>query len=419
MNTLLLATAVLLAAPHDSAPTALREYRVDYGHSIVEFSVGFAFTRVKGRFTNGNGTILYDEARPENSSVTMVIEAKSIDTGWPHRDEHLRTSDFFDVEKYPTIVFQSERLVRSGDGWTMLGKLTMHGVTRDVTMALRFPRAPSRSPESRWMVLNAEATTRVARADFGILGGSAFNSWFNTARQATVADSVDVAVEIEGFSPDAATQRSPRVQQYLDSTRVVGVQWMIDRIAEAKRTRPAAEAAAYLSGGDVVARGMLSTGRVAEAVALSRGLTELFPEATRAYAVHGLALAMSGDARGAARQYARMKEVFRPPVVDPNEKFPQVDDNWWYLDQLVRTALELGRARDAVPLARAIAEMYPGTARAHTTLGVALAAVGDSAAAAPAYATALVLDPRESGALEWRRRPPTVPPAVTRRARTR
>ena len=80
-----------------SAPPALREYTVDFGHSIVEFSIGFAFSRVKGRFTNAKGTILYDDANPANSSVTMVIEAKSIDTGWPHRDEHLRTDDFFDV----------------------------------------------------------------------------------------------------------------------------------------------------------------------------------------------------------------------------------------------------------------------------------------------------------------------------------
>src|SRR5262245_48920344 len=107
-----------------SAPHTLREYTVDFGHSIVEFSIPFAFSRVKGRFTNAKGTILYDEANPANSSVTMVIEAKSIDTGWPHRDEHLRTDDFFDVDKYPTIVFQSERVTRNGDGWVADGQLT-------------------------------------------------------------------------------------------------------------------------------------------------------------------------------------------------------------------------------------------------------------------------------------------------------
>ena len=68
------AFVLLAAGACPSAPPALREYRVDFGHSIVEFSIKFAFSRVKGRFTAANGTILYDEARPANSSITMVLE---------------------------------------------------------------------------------------------------------------------------------------------------------------------------------------------------------------------------------------------------------------------------------------------------------------------------------------------------------
>jgi hypothetical protein len=64
---------------------------------------------------------------------------------------------------------------------------------------------------------------------------------------------------------------------------------------------------------------------------------------------------------------AKAKEVFRAPVRDPNENFPQVDDTWWYLDQLAQTAIEWGYANKAVPLARAVAELYPETARAHVT----------------------------------------------------
>jgi polyisoprenoid-binding protein YceI len=378
---------------------------VDLGESIIEFSLGFAFTRVKGRFVEGNGTILYDEARPENSSVTMVIDANSIDTGSPLRDRHLRTSDFFDVEKFPTIAFESERLDRDGDHLVMRGKLTMHGITRDVTLPLRFPRgAPSRNPLSGWMLLNAETSIRLARADFGIFGGSTFNSWFNTARQATMADSVDVSIELEGYSLDAASHRTGRVQQFLDSSRTLGVQWFVDRLAEAKRTRPATQLAGYLAGGDLVARGMLTTGRMTDAMKLARALTDLFPQEPRVYGIYGMLLALSGDSRGATQQYARMKEVFRPPVVDTNEKIRLIDDNWWYLDQLVRMALELGRPADAVPLARAVAEMYATTARAHATLGLALAAAGDARGAAAAYAQALAVDPRESSAIEWRRR---------------
>jgi polyisoprenoid-binding protein YceI len=392
------------------APHALREYLVDYGHSIVEFSIPFAFSRVKGRFTAGKGVILYDEAEPTNSSVTMVIETKSIDTGWPHRDEHLRTDDFFDVEKYPTIVFQSSRLTRSGDGWNADGQLTMHGVTSPVSIAFRFPRSPSRSPDSGWMILNADGTLRLKRADFGILGGSTHNSWFDKARAATMADSVDISLEIEGYSADAVSQRPAAVDAALERIRTSGIQSQIDRLAEAKRTRPEAQAAGLIGGADLVTRGLIATGKIADAVKLSGAFAELFPTSTRAAAVHGLALSISGDRSGAAREYQRMRQIFKPPVVDPNEKFPQVDETWYQLDQLAWVTIAWGQAAHGVSLARTIAELYPGAARAHTTLGVLLAETGDTKGAEAAYAKALEVDPRETRALEWRRRLPTAGP---------
>jgi Flp pilus assembly protein TadD len=101
-----------------------------------------------------------------------------------------------------------------------------------------------------------------------------------------------------------------------------------------------------------------------------------------------------------------MKQIFQPPVPDPNEKFPQVDENWYYLDQLAQNAMEWGFRAQAVPLARTIADLYPAVARAHTTLGTILAANEDVKGAATAYARALEIDPRETRALEWRRRLP-------------
>jgi polyisoprenoid-binding protein YceI len=392
-----------LAAQPTQAPPALREYLVDFGHTIVEFSIGFAFSRIKGRFTSAKGAMLYDEARPQNSSITLVIDSKSIDTGWPHRDEHLRTSDFFDVEKYPTIVFESDRLTPNGNGWIADGRLTMHGVTKTVAIPFHLLRPPIRSSESGWMIINLEGQTRLARADFGITGGSTYNSWFTKARAATMADSVDVSLEVEAYRADAASQRSAPIEAALERIRANGVQSQIDRLAEAKRTRPS-EVAALLNGGDFVTRALIATGRIADAVAMARAFAELFPDATRAAAVYGLALSISGDANGAGRQYERMKQIFRPPVVDPAERFPQVDESWYYLDQLAQTAIEWGKAPHAVPLARTLAALYPAIARAHTTLGATLAAAGDAKGAAAAYAKALEVDPNETRALEWRRR---------------
>jgi polyisoprenoid-binding protein YceI/Flp pilus assembly protein TadD len=394
----------LAAGAPAAAPARWQEYAIDAGHSIVEFSIPFAFGRVKGRFTNLHGTILYDPADPVNSSISVVIEAKSIDTGWPHRDEHLRTSDFFDVERYPTITFQSERLLASGGAWIAEGPLTMHGVTRQITIPFRLVRPPVRSPESRWMILNAVGSLRLARADFGIVGGSTYNSWFTKARSATMGDSVDVSLEVEGWSADAASQRSPGIDAALERVKTSGVQAQIARLTSAKDTTSAARWPQYFYGQDLLVRALVATNRLPDALPLARALIDLFPSSTNARVLYGYVLSASGDVRGADAQYALAKEAFKPPQPDPNERFKQDDENWWELDQLARTSIEWGRTREAVPLARVIAELYPSIARAHTTYGYALAMSGDSAAARAAYERALTADPGETRALELRRR---------------
>ena len=395
----MIAMIMLLAAQNP------QEYRLDAGHTIIEFSVPFAFSRIKGRFTEATGTVLYDSSNVANSSITVVIQSKGIDTGWPHRDEHLRTSDFFDVEQYPTIVFQSDRLTRSGSGWIAEGKLSMHGVTREIRVPFSFPHPPTRSPDSNWMILNAVGALKLARADFAIFGGSAFNSWFNKARAATMGDSVEIGLEIEGWRADAGSLRVPIIVDRLERVRAQGIQTQIDRLTELRRTTPDSTFARYLTGGDILTRALIAEQCVPEAVTFSRTLTELFPAAVQAWMVHGVALALSGDTRRAAAQYAKAKAVFRPAVRDPNERFPQDDETWYYLDQLARLLLEWGRAAQAVPVARTVSELYPGIARAQTTYGLALAAAGDTAGAGVAYARALEIDPNETRALELRRRP--------------
>lgn len=402
MLAITLATA-LSAATIVSTP--LQEYTVDAGHSIVEFSIPFAFSRVKGRFTQAKGTILYDSQKPANSSITFIIQSNSIDTGWPHRDEHLRTSDFFDVEKFPTIEFQSERMRANGSGWIAEGPLTMHGVAKTISIPVRLLRPPARSNESRWMMMNVQGGLHLARADFGIVGGSTFNSWFDKARQATMGDTVDINLEIEAYMADAQSQRSPGIEAALERVKANGIQSQIDRLKEMKNTRTAEEFAQTIAGPDLLVRALISTGRVPDALTLSSAMTEMYPTHA-ARLVHGFALAMSGDKAGALHEYEKGKEIFRPRVVDPNEKFPQDDESWYYLDQLARTAVEWRHASDAVALARTISEIYPGTARAFTTYGLVLAASGDTRGAAAQYAKALRLDPRETRALEWRRRLP-------------
>jgi polyisoprenoid-binding protein YceI len=396
---------VLQQAVSPASPTRLHEYTVDAGHSIVEFSVGFALTHVKGRFTNWNGTILYDSITPGNSSITAILETKSLDTGWPHRDQHLRTSDFFDVEHFPTITFQSTTLRRAGDSWIADGTLTMHGVSKPVSLPFRFlPSSPSRSPESGNMTLNLEGRLRLARADFGIAGGSTYNSWFTKARAATVADSVDIAFEVEAFRADAASLRSASIVAVLDRIATLGVDSQVTRLRALKARTDSAHWDGIIRGYDFVVRALVLSGKRTDAVALASALAESFSRFTDAQLVLGFAADAAGDRAKADAAYGRAKSVYTPPRRDPNEQFPQVDESWYYADLLARMSLEGGLTSAALGLSGTVAEIYPGVARAHSRYGEALALVGRTADAEAAFRKALERDPMETRALEYRRR---------------
>src|SRR6266446_4761924 len=132
----LLASALLFAAPVLAAP---QTYEIDPVHSRVEFTIRHMFTRVTGSFGGFHGTIQYDAAAPASSTVNAEIDAGTIDTGNDKRDGHLKSPDFFDVAKFPTLTFISSK-VTPGEGGKLkvAGTLTMHGVTRPVELDAAF-----------------------------------------------------------------------------------------------------------------------------------------------------------------------------------------------------------------------------------------------------------------------------------------
>src|SRR5436190_13733865 len=116
-----------------TAGTGVSVWQIDPAHSDVEFSVKHLMvTKVKGRFSGVAGTIKLDENNPGSSSVDVTIDATTVDTRQEQRDAHLRSADFFDVEKYATIEFHSTSVKFDGDDLELTGDLTMHGVTRPV-----------------------------------------------------------------------------------------------------------------------------------------------------------------------------------------------------------------------------------------------------------------------------------------------
>ncbi len=117
-------------------------YEIDPTHSSAHFSVRHMMvSNVRGQFTKVSGTIKFDSANPTNSSVEATIDAASIDTHDSQRDTHLKSSDFLDGEKFPTLTFRSKRIESHSGGGKVTGDLTIHGVTREVTLDVEGYRA--------------------------------------------------------------------------------------------------------------------------------------------------------------------------------------------------------------------------------------------------------------------------------------
>jgi polyisoprenoid-binding protein YceI len=193
-----LGAAVAVASPALAADT----YQFDKAHTTVGFQVRHVVTNVGGRFHDFSGTILVDRDRPESSSVEFTIQAASIDTSEPKRDEHLKSADFFDVANQPTIVFKSTSVKPTAkDAYEVTGSLTMRGVTKQVTLPVTF-LGEGKDPWGNEKI-GFEIATTLNRKDYGI-------NWNKALDQGgfLVGDEVKVQISVEAnkVKPGAATK---------------------------------------------------------------------------------------------------------------------------------------------------------------------------------------------------------------------
>jgi polyisoprenoid-binding protein YceI len=157
--------------------TAVTTWSIDPVHSVAEFKVKhMMISNVKGQFTSLKGTVLLDEADITRSQVEASIDATSISTRDPQRDAHLKSADFFDVEKFPTLSFKSTRIDRAGDEeLTVSGELTIHGVTRSVVFDVEGPTSPAKDPWGNTRI-GLSASTKISRKDFGLTWNAALET---------------------------------------------------------------------------------------------------------------------------------------------------------------------------------------------------------------------------------------------------
>jgi len=160
----ILAAAILVTAFHSNA-VANDTYKFDPARSSIGFSVHQFLGTTHGKFTKFEGKIDIDREHPENSSVTARIDVRSINTGIEKRDNHLRSAEFFAVEKYPEMTFKSRSVKQTGaQAGDILGDLTMHGVTKPITLHVKLLTSPNDTNQTRWSV-----TTELKRREFNLM----------------------------------------------------------------------------------------------------------------------------------------------------------------------------------------------------------------------------------------------------------
>jgi polyisoprenoid-binding protein YceI len=176
-------------------------WALDTAHSGIAFSVRhMVVAKVRGRFAGWSGSVELDEADLTRSRVAVEIDARSIDTGNAQRDEHLRSADFLDAEQFPTLRFESRKIENvAPDSFRVVGDLTLHGVTRAVTLAVERGGQAKDPWGNRRAGFSASAS--ILRSDFGLVWNQALETG-----GVLVADRIDIELDVQAVQ--AAARKS-------------------------------------------------------------------------------------------------------------------------------------------------------------------------------------------------------------------
>jgi len=177
---------------------AATPWNIDVAHSAIHFSVRhMVIAKVRGHFKGWTGTLALDEQDLTRSSVDVRIDANTIDTQVADRDTHLRSPDFLDVARFPEIRFTSRRIEKAGDGYRVVGDLSLHGVTREVALEAEF----AGTGKDPWGNRRAgfSATAALDRKDFGLTWNAALETG-----GLLVGEKVEIAIELEAIATAAA-----------------------------------------------------------------------------------------------------------------------------------------------------------------------------------------------------------------------
>jgi len=167
-------------------------WNIDPNHSTAQFTVRhFGISNVTGNFTKVTGSVVLNDKDITQSQVSASIDVSSVDTRVEARDKDIKSPHFLEVEKYPTIEFKSKKIINSNGKLQVIGDLTLHGTTREVTLDVDGPTPPLADPYGNWR-RGISATTSINRKDFNLL----YNSALGTG-EAVVGDTVKIQIDAE------------------------------------------------------------------------------------------------------------------------------------------------------------------------------------------------------------------------------
>ncbi len=289
-----------------NGPTGLpvQRFDIDWPHSAVEFSVRFmGLSTVRGAFAQFGGTLMYNPTSITGSSVSIVIEAKSINTNVAFRDKDLKSPNFFDADKFPLITFHSEKIEKSKDGFVARGPLTMHGVTHPV--AVEFVQIHPVSSDA-WgnKRVGFVGHLSLSRKDYGILGTKFWNSEYDPGKM-SVSDNVDIDLTLEAEVNQVERWGTPKGDSLLAASATKGMKTVLSEFR--------AVASDTTSALGKISDGMLSAltvklmhrGRYDDAIEAYKLAIDLHPDASWAYAGLGEAYLMTGKKAPAVEDFRK------------------------------------------------------------------------------------------------------------------
>jgi len=313
MRTPFILAALVIMPGASVGPFPFEKFDIDNAHSEITFSIRFmGLTNVHGRFKGFRGSVMYVESDVARSTVGIMIDVKTLDTGNDWRDRDLKGPAFFNADTFPTITFKSTRVERSADGFVVRGPLTMRGVTREVVIPFLQLHGKMKDAWGNTRVGFAGAL-KLNRKDFGVVGGGFWNQIVDLTRQ-SVADTVaiELSVQAEQINFDRISFGARPNTKSLGDTlfKLIAAQGTNAALAQYETLRK--DTVSFSTGEaqlNTLGYKLLQAGKVDDAIRVLRLNVAAFPASANVYDSLGEACLAKGDRAGARENYAKALEL--------------------------------------------------------------------------------------------------------------